>query len=159
MPPQIRILFVCTGNICRSPTAEGVFRDLVSEAGLADRIATDSAGPLRYHMGTAPDPRAVEAAARRGVDIGDLRARHFDVDDFASFDYILAMDSGHVRELSAICPERYRDRVRLFLNFADLDVDEVPDPFGGDAEDFERVLDLVENGSTALLEHVRRDLA
>src|SRR3546814_20707774 len=106
--PMVRILFVCTGNIFRSPTAEGVFRHLVAEAGLADRIATDSVGPHDYHVGEAPDPRAIEAAARRGVDICDLRARTLHPRAFDDFDMLLVMDEGNRRQVAAQRPEERR---------------------------------------------------
>src|SRR3546814_735035 len=114
--PMVRILFVCTGNICRSPTAEGVFRHLVAEAGLADRIATDSVGTHDYHVGEAPDPRAIEAAARRGVDICDLRARKLHRRDLDDFDLILVMDGGHRRLVAAQAPPPARGKIHLFLD-------------------------------------------
>jgi protein-tyrosine phosphatase len=150
-----RVLFVCMGNICRSPTAEGVFRHVVAQQGLAEQIITDSAGTHDYHIGAAPDPRAQAAAARRGYDLSGLRARQVTVEDFAAFDHVLAMDEYNRELLRALCPPQYRARVRLLLEFADgTPLREVPDPYYGDAQDFEAVLDLVENAAHGLLRHI-----
>ena len=153
------VLFVCMGNICRSPTAQGVFERLVREAQLEHRIVIDSAGTHAYHVGNAPDARATEAAARRGVDLSGQRARRIEADDFAQFDYVLAMDHSNLEDLSAISPESYREKPRLFLTFADrVDVIEVPDPYYGGAQGFERVLDLVEEGAHGLLQQIQQQL-
>ncbi|MCZ6522891.1 MAG: low molecular weight phosphotyrosine protein phosphatase [Alphaproteobacteria bacterium] len=156
---MIKVLFVCLGNICRSPLAEGVFRELVAGQGLAARIATDSCGTLGYHVGEAPDRRARAAAEARGVEIGDLRARTLAAGDFAAFDYVLAMDRGNRRDIEALRPLGSRAHVALLLDYApELGVREVPDPYYGGWEGFERVLDMVEAGARGLLAEIRRDL-
>jgi protein-tyrosine phosphatase len=153
---MIRVLFVCLGNICRSPTAEGVFRARVARAGLARVIATDSAGTHDYHVGDPPDPRAKAAARRRGVDISDLRGRQVVREDFARFDYLLAMDRSNLRHLARLCPKGAESRLRLFLEFAPgAGIDEVPDPYYGGADGFEHVLDLAEAAAEGLLAHIR----
>lgn len=147
-----RVLFVCMGNICRSPTAEGVFRQLVEQQGLAGQITVDSAGTHDYHVGDTPDPRSQAAAARRGYDLSGLRARQVVPDDFRAFDYILAMDEANLRLLQQQCPDDCRERLKLFLEFADDGLlREVPDPYYGGAQGFEAVLDLVEHAAQALL--------
>ncbi len=153
----VRVLFVCLGNICRSPTAHGVFRELVQRAGLADRIEIDSAGTIGFHEGRPPDARAQAAAQRRGVDLSDLRARQVAPEDFVLFDYLLAMDDENRRALMSQASPEGRDRIRLFLDFArdPIDALEVPDPYYGGGDGFERVLDLCEAGARGLLEHLR----
>ena len=136
-----RILFVCTGNICRSPTAEGVMRTLLKNAGLDRHVEVDSAGTHGYHIGAAPDPRTQKAALRRGYDLSTLRARKVKLEDFTHFDHVLAMDAGHVRLLRQLSPPEHHNKILLFLNR------DVPDPYYGVAEDFERVIDLAEEGS------------
>jgi protein-tyrosine phosphatase len=155
---RIRILFVCLGNICRSPTAEGVFRHLVEEARLADRFVMDSAGTGDYHMGLPPDERASEAAARRGYDLSGLRARQVNRRDFAEFDYILAMDEQNVRMLKRLAPAEHAHKVKLFTEFSSRPTRAVPDPYAGGPEGFELVLDLVEDAARGLLRDVRRRL-
>ncbi|WP_158047818.1 low molecular weight protein-tyrosine-phosphatase [Skermanella pratensis] len=153
---MVKVLFVCTGNICRSPTAEGVFRHLVAEAGLAGQIETDSAGTHGYHVGEPPDRRSVAAAGKRGVDIGDLRARRVKPADFEEFDLILAMDQGHYDQLVRMAPDGAKDRVRLFMDYApDAPRREVPDPYYGEGTHFTEVLDLVEAASSGLLDRLR----
>ena len=154
--PQIRILFVCMGNICRSPTAEGVFRHFVSEAGLADRITTDSAGTHAYHVGEPPDRRAMAAAERRGVSLSDIRARRVSESDFEDFDYVIAMDEENRIRLLEQAPEEHQGEVQLFLSFVEGVKTEVPDPYYGGAAGFERVLDLVEEASRGLLEKLSK---
>lgn len=152
----VRVLFVCMGNICRSPTAEGVFRHLVAQQGLEGQISCDSAGTHDYHIGEAPDTRAQEAAARRGYDLSGLRARRITEDDFSRFDYVLAMDGHNMAILRETCPASRRGRLRLFLDYAkDAALREVPDPYYGDAGGFETVLDLAEQAARGLLEHIR----
>ncbi|MDH4055079.1 MAG: low molecular weight phosphotyrosine protein phosphatase [Gammaproteobacteria bacterium] len=146
------ILFVCMGNICRSPTAEGVFRHLAEKAGLADRLTIESAGTHAYHSGEPPDRRAVAAAARRGVGLASIRARRVSADDFEKFDYIIAMDEDNRRRLLEQAPEEHHHKVHLFLSFAAISETEVPDPYYGGGAGFERVLDLVELASRGLLE-------
>ena len=152
-PPQVtRVLFVCTGNICRSPTAEGVFRKVVADAGLADRFVVDSAGTHGHHVGEPPDSRSVALARRHGYDLSSLRARQFTVRDFEDFDLLLAMDRGHLGIMRRLAVPVYADRARLFLSFApDLGIEDVPDPFYGEERDFAHALDLIERGSRALL--------
>ncbi len=153
---MVEILFVCTGNICRSPTAEGVFRHYVRAAGLADRIAADSAGTHGYHTGEPPDERATLAAARRGFDLSDIRARPVTREDLRRFDLVVAMDRGHLGLLRRLAPDAEAGRLRLFMEFApDHGVLDVPDPYYGGAEGFERVLDMIEAGAAGLLDHIR----
>ncbi|HYE00880.1 MAG TPA: low molecular weight protein-tyrosine-phosphatase, partial [Alphaproteobacteria bacterium] len=140
-----RVLFVCTGNICRSPTAEAVFRHMVEAAGLAGRIEADSAGTHGYHLGEAPDPRAVEHGARRGYDLAPLRARTVDRQDFQDFDLLLAMDRAHLAWLQRLAPQGLAHKAKLFLDFAPgIHPLDMPDPYYGEAEDFEYVIDLAE---------------
>ncbi len=154
-----RVLFVCTGNICRSPTAEGVFRRLAQDAGLGDVIEIASAGTHGYHVGEPPDPRTVAVAKQRGFDLSAQRARKVSLKDFETFDMILAMDRGHLTHLEAMRPNDARAEVALFLTYhpAKMHTD-VPDPYYGGAQGFEEVLDMVEHTSRALLDHVRTRL-
>ena len=160
LSPSVRVLFVCMGNICRSPTAHGVFRKLVHEAGLAGRIEIDSAGTHAYHVGKPPDRRAQATAQRRGIDLSDLRARQAAAPDFAAFDYVLAMDQDNYFALLEICPGEQREKVRLFMDYAPhMRTREVPDPYYGGPSGFERVFDLVEAAAQGLLDEIRtRDL-
>jgi protein-tyrosine phosphatase len=152
----IRVLFVCMGNICRSPTAEGVFKRIVEQAGLADRVLSDSAGTHDYHIGEPPDPRAQEAAARRGYDLNSLRGRQVSRRDFGEFDYVLAMDETNRRLLERLCPPQHAHKLKLFMEFSgDPALREVPDPYYGGAQGFEQVLDLVEQASRGLLGRLR----
>ncbi|MDD1612572.1 MAG: low molecular weight phosphotyrosine protein phosphatase [Methylococcaceae bacterium] len=149
---KIKVLFVCMGNICRSPTAEGVFTQLVKERNLAHHFTIDSAGTHAYHVGNAPDRRAEKAAGERGVDISHLRARKFVIGDFEDFDYILAMDGDNYSILASSCPEPHRHKISYFLDYAPhLGKREVPDPYYGGSYGFERVLDLVEAASEGFL--------
>ena len=149
------VLFVCTGNICRSPTADGVMRRLVREAGLADEIRVDSAGTHEYHVGEPPDERAQEHARRRGYDLSGLRARQVAADDFESFELILAMDRGHLEILRRVAPLQHRHKLRLLMEFAGGKSEEVPDPYYGGPGGFERVLDMVEAAARGLLAELR----
>jgi protein-tyrosine phosphatase len=152
------ILFVCLGNICRSPTAEGVFRARASRAGLADRLEIDSAGTGDWHVGQPPDRRAIAAAASRGYDLGSLRARQVVVSDFHRFGHIFAMDRANLRELASLRPRSFEGQLGLFLDVApSLGVREVPDPYYGGADGFEQVLDLIEHASDALIARLARD--
>jgi len=148
---QISVLFVCMGNICRSPTAEGVFRHHATQAGLDGRLHIDSAGTHAYHVGEPPDHRAMAAAERRGISLGGIRARRVARDDFERFDYILAMDAHNLDCLKAEAAAEHQAKLRLFLEFAGGPETEVPDPYYGGAAGFERVLDLVEDASRGLL--------
>lgn len=155
---MIRILFVCLGNICRSPTAEGMFRRMLDEAGLADRVEIDSCGVGPWHVGEAPDPRARKAASRRGLDIGGLRGRQLEGADFERFDYLLAMDEDNLAALQAQCPADCRAHVGLFLAFAGLPDTPVPDPYFGGERGFEDMMDLLEAASRGLLDSIRERL-
>lgn len=151
----MRILFVCMGNICRSPTAEGVFRHLARERGL--QVEVDSAGTHGYHIDQPPDRRAMEAALRRSFDLSALRARQVQREDFEVFDLILAMDRSNYEALLELTPPVHRHRVKLFMEFApELGVDEVPDPYYGNVQGFEAVLDLLEAASAGLLDELER---
>ena len=154
----IRVLFVCMGNICRSPTAEGIFMHLVKEAGLADRIVADSAGTGDWHVGAPPDHRALAAARRRGYDLSALRGRQVQKKDFAHFDYVLAMDEENVRTLKRLAPREHAHKIRLLTDFHSQDAFTVPDPYAGGPQGFELVLDLVEDSTRGLLQHLRRQL-
>lgn len=154
-PTQARVLFVCLGNICRSPTAHGVFVSMLEQRQLTDRIVIDSCGTGAWHVGKAPDPRAMAAAARRGYDLSALRARQVSSTDFKRFDYILAMDQMNLQELRALCPADYAGHLGLFLPFAGNDLlEEVPDPYYGGRDGFNHVLDLVEQASEGLLREI-----
>jgi protein-tyrosine phosphatase len=149
------ILFVCMGNICRSPTAEGVFRHMARQAGLEERFEIDSAGTHAYHVGKAPDARAQEAARRRGYDLSGLRGRQVCLADFAHFDLLLAMDRENLQNLLSVCPPEQRHKVRLLLEYSrEFEEKEVPDPYYGGTQGFERVLDMVEDAAQGLLEQL-----
>jgi protein-tyrosine phosphatase len=153
----LRVLFVCLGNICRSPTAEGVFRQLLAQHAPGLNVEVDSAGTADYHIGDAPDARSQRAAKRRGVDLSGLRGRQIAADDFARFDLILAMDRANLRELQAVAPARSRAALRLFLDYApQLGLRDVPDPYYGDAGGFEKVLDLCAAASQGLLAELEK---
>jgi protein-tyrosine phosphatase len=151
---MVRVLFVCMGNICRSPLAQGVFENVLRRKGLEDEVFVDSAGTGHWHVGEPPDERALSAASLRGLDISSQRARQIRPDDCDAFDYILTMDEDNYHMVSSLC--RGSAVVRPFLDFAANSAErEVPDPYGGSSEDFERVLDLVEEASEGLLEDIR----
>jgi len=155
---KIKVLFVCMGNICRSPTAEGVFTKIVEEAGVDDSFTIDSAGTHAYHIGEQPDPRSQVAARERGIELKHLKARKVSVEDFEQYDYVLAMDSDNVASLMQICPEDYKDKVKYFLDYApELSVKSVPDPYYGGRFGFERVLDLVTAASQGFLNTLRSE--
>ena len=153
-----RVLFVCTGNICRSPTAAGVLRKLVQDAGLAHSIEVDSAGTHDYHIGAAPDPRARRAARVRGYDLTSLRARQVVLADFERFDLLLAMDEAHRAILARMSLPATRHKVRMFLSYATgtHGYSEVPDPYYGTDHGFELVLDLIEDAARGLLAELQR---
>ncbi len=154
--PAYRVLFVCMGNICRSPTAHGALVKALGEQLPDVVVEIDSAGTHAYHVGEPPDPRAQRAAVRRGIDLSGLRARRVETADFERFDLVLAMDNLNRTILEEMAPPELRSRIRLFLEFApDLGRDEVPDPYYGGGNGFETVLDLVERAATGLVEHIR----
>lgn len=155
---MVKVLFVCTGNICRSPTAHGVFRALVRDAGLEPCIAVSSAGTSGYHVGEPPDRRSQTIARQRGYDLSDLRAQRVTAADFRRFDFILAMDREHLETLTGMAPRDSKAVVRLFLDYApEVAVREVPDPYYGGALGFVEVLEMVEAASRGLLEAIRRE--
>jgi protein-tyrosine phosphatase len=155
----MRVLFVCMGNICRSPMAEGVFKRRVADAGLSDQIASDSAGTHDYHIGEPPDARAQRVVERRGYDISGLRGRQVTRRDFSEFDYVLAMDETNFRLLARLCPQEQTHKLKRFMEFhADPAMREVPDPYYGGAQGFEAVLDMVEEAAQGLLSHLRQQL-
>lgn len=151
--PPTSVLFVCMGNICRSPTAEGVFRHHVRKRNLISHFLVDSAGTHGYHDGAPPDERSIKHAAQRGYDLTQLRARPVSPEDFDRFDFILAMDRQNLRHLKSLTPSRCQHKLELLLDYSsDFAGEEVPDPYYGGPKDFERVLDLVEAGCNDLLE-------
>jgi protein-tyrosine phosphatase len=151
---MVRILFVCTGNICRSPMAEGILEDAARREGLADEIIVDSAGTHAYYTaGEPPDPRAQENLRPRGIDISGQRARLLDPEDCERFDYILTMDEGNYRVVSEIC--QGNAVVRPLLAYASGPETEVPDPYGGGPGNFEHVLDLIDDAAEGLLDEIR----
>lgn len=153
----MRILFVCMGNICRSPSAEEMIRHLLVAGG--SDIEVESAGTHGYHLNQPPDWRAVQAARRRGIDLSSLRARQIQFADFERFDLILAMDRQNLATLHKLAPSMYRHRIRLLMEFApELGLDEVPDPYYGDTKGFEEMLDLLEQVSVKLLEELERGM-
>jgi protein-tyrosine phosphatase len=153
----VKVLFVCTGNICRSPTADGVMRDRVAELDLTPSIDVDSAGTQGFHAGEPPDHRSQRTALKHGVDLSDLRARKIAALDFETFDIIAAMDRGHLDALRRLCPAPFHDRLHLFMDFAEGydGPDEVPDPYYGE-HGFEEVFSMVEHGVGGLIAHIRR---
>ena len=153
---QFGVLFVCTGNICRSPTAEAIFRKLAGEAGMGETILADSAGTHGYHIGEPPDPRAQDAAAKRGYDLSSLRARRFEHADFQRFDLIIAMDRDHHSILSRMARPSAVHKLKLMMSYARrFEEEEVPDPYYGGPRGFERVLDMLEDAAQGLLESLR----
>ncbi|PCI50457.1 MAG: phosphotyrosine protein phosphatase [Alphaproteobacteria bacterium] len=156
----MKILFVCLGNICRSPTAEGVFRHKLHQAGIQDgylgNIFIDSAGTGAWHVGASPDRRSCEMALKYGVGLESLSARKITRQDFADYDYILGMDRENIRNMKAICPPDQQCKISLFMNYAENcpGITEVPDPYGGGREGFERVYDIIDRGSDGLLKYL-----
>ena len=156
---MIHVLFVCMGNICRSPAAEGVFRHKVRAAGLETEIHIDSAGTHGYHEGEPPDPRSIDAAAERGIDISSQRSRPVRTSDFSDFDMIIAMDDDNIAALESKCPRRDRNKIHRLLDFAvKTALREVPDPYYGGARGFEKMMDLLDDGLEGLLAAVRERL-
>ena len=152
----IKVLFVCTGNICRSPTADGVFRDMVDKAGLSAHIDVDSCGLSAYHVGEQADPRSREMARSRGYDLSMIRSRKINPTDYGNFDYILAMDDGHLADMHRQSPAEFRDKIELFLDHhPDRKGQSVPDPYYGGANGFANVFDMIEEASNMLLTCIR----
>lgn len=153
---KIKVLMVCMGNICRSPLAHGLFEELVEKEGLSDLIVVDSAGTHAYHVGEAPDPRSQQTARRHGIELSHQRARRVAYPDFEEFDYILAMDRDNYSILVSSAPEEHHPKIRLFLEFApERDEEEVPDPYYGGPDGFDRVYDMVEAAAIGLLRDIR----
>ncbi len=158
----IQILMVCMGNICRSPTAEGVLRAKLAQAGLSKQVLIDSAGTHNYHPGNPPDERSQQHALRRGYDMSQLRARQVHEDDYADFDLILAMDWDNLALLQVDCPPQHAVKLKLLMEFANPNAalgPVVPDPYSGGAQGFEHVLDLTEAACEGLVQHIARSLA
>ncbi len=159
MKARVSVLIVCTGNICRSPTGEGVMRHLAERRGLAPRLRIESAGTHDYHVGEPPDPRTVKHASRRGYDLSPLRASQVRPEDFHEYDYILAMDRGHLRMLRSLAPKDAKARLGLFLEAsASWKGEDVPDPYYGGAAAFEQVLDMVEEAAGCWLDRIEAEL-
>ena len=160
MPNQkVKVLFVCMGNICRSPTAHGIFENLVNEQNLNEKIEIDSAGTINYHEGEAPDLRSQKTAKKYGLDISHLRARHINTADFAYFDYILAMDHDNFVELKARCPSAHQHKIKKFLEYNPNVIDKnVPDPYYGGPDGFDLVFQLCKSAATNLLNEIKTKL-
>ena len=153
----VKVLFVCMGNICRSPTAHGVMQKLVDEQGLGEHIQVDSAGTHSYHVGNPPDPRSQATAKRRGVDLSSQRARRFVSSDFLDYDYLLAMDTGNLADMRALRPDEASARLQLMLEYSSRYSErEVPDPYFGD-DGFDLVYDMIDDASRGLLRHIRAE--
>lgn len=154
------VLFVCTGNICRSPSADGILRHKVAEAGLGERVRVDSAGTHDYHIGDPPDPRAIKQAGARGYDLTPLRARKLTAQDFEDFDLILGMDQGHMKRMADKAPAGSKAEVMLFMDCVETapSTREVPDPYYGDTSDYDHALDLIEEGMPGLMNRIQRAL-
>ena len=156
---RVSVLIVCTGNICRSPTAEGVMREQARKRGLGDRVRIASAGTHDYHVGDSPDPRTLTHASKRGYDLSAQRASQVKKEDFHTFDYILAMDRGHLRALRAIAPDGSRAKLGLFLEASgQWKGEDVPDPYYGGVDGFEQVLDMAEEAAQRWLDRIEAEL-
>ncbi len=159
---MVKILFVCLGNICRSPTAEGVFRHQASKAGIKDGftqdVFIDSAGTAGFHLAAPPDKRAQLTALKFGVDIGDLKARKLSLEDYSDFNYILAMDKDNLSVMRKKCPEEHQHKLYLFMSFAENSpgITEVPDPYYGEIEDFDKAYDFIDRASQGFLYHIQQ---
>jgi protein-tyrosine phosphatase len=155
---MVRILFICMGNICRSPTAEAVFRQLVKRKSMETRFHADSAGTIGFHTGEPPDKRATQHAAKRGYDLTKLRARQINQPDYEFFDYVLAMDQENLAWLQKQCPNEHKSKLRLFLDFSEKYAGrDVPDPYYGNGNGFEIVLDMAEDGARGLIAHLQEN--
>ena len=153
--PTTKVLFVCMGNICRSPTAHGIFQSLVNQNGLGESILVDSAGTHSYHTGNPPDLRSQSTAKAHGVDLSGLRARRFMSNDFVDFDFVIAMDNANRADMLAIKPDEYNAKFNLMLDFSSrFQQQEVPDPYFGE-EGFDLVFDMINDASEGLLQHIR----
>ncbi len=159
MKEPIRVLFVCLGNICRSPTAHAIFEKKIIDEGLQHKIIVDSAGTGDWHIGRAPDPRACEAAFQHGYDLTKLGARQVKPEDFSKFDYVLAMDKQNLLDLKTMTPPQFAGHLGLFLDYSRSEKKEVPDPYTGGKEGFEEVLNLIEDASNGLFDHLSGQLA
>src|SRR5690554_1617397 len=159
MSKQASVLFVCLGNICRSPTAEGVFRKLVEKAGLQEQIYIDSCGTSNWHIGKGPDARSIDAAGRRGVDITGLKARQFTEKDLDTFDYVVVMDRQNLADAKDIWHQNGGTKPTLFLEYGNSDLAEVPDPYYGGEDRFEHVLDLIQEAGEGLLKDIQERMA
>ena len=152
---KVNVLFVCMGNICRSPSAQGVFEKYVDDNGLKSQFSIDSAGTHSYHVGGKPDSRSTQAALERGIDIAHQRARRISQADFENFDYIVVMDNDNHMNVKMICPKQYQNKIHKMMSFSPSSkYTEVPDPYYGGDQGFELVLDLLENASIGLLSHI-----
>ncbi|BBP46275.1 phosphotyrosine protein phosphatase [Thiosulfatimonas sediminis] len=157
MAKKVSVLFVCLGNICRSPTAHAVFRQLVKDQGLAQQIEVDSAGTGAWHVGNPPDKRATQVAEARGIAMRDLRARQVDFGDFYQYDYVLAMDNSNYRNLYEMALPEHREKIHMFLQFSeDFTETEVPDPYYGGPDGFDYVFDMVQSASNGLLAQIKK---
>ena len=153
--PQRSILFVCTGNICRSPTAEAVARQMIKTHGQENHIRVDSAGTHNYHVGDSPDKRSIAAAAKRGYDMTNLRARQLNQEDFIQFDLLVAMDITHLHSMNRLCPPALAPKISLLMRYATQhDDEEIVDPYYGNEADFEKVLDYCEDAISGLLNRI-----
>jgi len=149
-----KILFVCLGNICRSPSAQGVFQSKIDQLGLGEQFFIDSAGTAAWHIGKSPDPRSITAASSRGYDLDLLRARQVEEKDFENFDFIFAMDSANLHHLEEMCPDKIKFKLSLFLSHGEFSETDVPDPYYGGAEGFDHVLDLLESASEGFISYL-----
>ncbi|WP_120498108.1 low molecular weight protein-tyrosine-phosphatase [Kiloniella sp. EL199] len=155
---KYKVLFVCTGNICRSPAADRILRHKLREAGLDVYITTDSVGTHSYHIGEPPTATGLKLAAKRGYDYSDLRARQLSPTDFETFDMILAMDLGHRNIIEGKCPLEHQNKIRMFLDYSPLENKEVQDPYYGGPQDYEDMLDVIETGVSHLIDHLKTQI-
>ncbi len=155
MIEKVSVLFVCMGNICRSPSAEAVFRKVVKSQGLKQNFVVDSAGTHAYHIGEPPDPRSQKTAMKRGIDMSLQRARQIESKDFQRFDYLIAMDRANLSGMLRLADPSNKHKAHLMMSFIDSEYDEVPDPYYGDGDGFELVLDLLESACLGLIKHIQ----